>query len=322
MTPIVCVSETGSKYTLTDGHNSMARKRDIVAGVIIAVVVLGTLAVFGLMFVGMMSQTGDIGFAGFGGNVGVIEVFGIIDEEMGRPLIEQIDRWSDNDGVKALVIHINSPGGGVAISQEVYDAVARAREVKPVVASMASVAASGGYYIACAADRIVANPGTITGSIGVIFQFHTAEGLMDKVGLEMETVKSGELKDVGTYARDMNKEEELMLRSVVMDTYEQFVEAVAEGRGMEREEIYPLADGSIFTGLQAQNLGLVDTLGGLNEAVYMAADLANIKGEPRLMRPTKKRQITIFDLIGGVFQAARDGLSRELAGPELLYLYR
>jgi len=300
----------------------MARKRDVVAGIIIAVVMIGALGMFGLMFIGLMSESGDVSLGGFGDNVGVIEVFGVINEEMGRPLIAQLDRWTENDNVRAIVIHVNSPGGGVAISQEIYDAVKRAREAKPVVAAMASVAASGGYYIACAADRIIANPGTLTGSIGVIFEFHTAGKLLDKVGIGTETIKSGELKDVGSYSREMTKKEELMLRSVVMDTYEQFVDAVAEGRGMDRDEIYPLADGSVFTGLQAQNLGLVDTLGGLVEAIDLAADLSEIEGEPRVIRPRKKRDVSIFDLLGGVFQTMDSAVRGELSGPGLLYLYR
>lgn len=300
----------------------MARTRDVVVGVLIGVVFLGAFALFGLMFIGMLAESGEISFGGLGGNVGVVEVYGIIDEGMGRPIIELIDEWTEDSGIRAIVVHVNSPGGGVAISQEIYDAVKRARDVKPVVASMASVCASGGYYIACAADRVVANPGSLTGSIGVVFQFYTGDKLLDKVGLETETVKSGDLKDVGAFNRAMTEEERLMLRSVVMDTYEQFVQAVAEGRGLEAEQIYPLADGSIFTGLQAHNLHLVDTLGGLNEAIWLAADLANLEGEPRVVRPIKRRQITIFDLLGGVVNAVRTDIQRELTGPELLYLYR
>ncbi len=300
----------------------MAKKRDIVIGVIIAVVVFGGLAMFGLVFIGVMSQSGELSFAGLGGRIGVIEVFGTIDEEMGRPIIRQLDDWTENDNIRAIVVHVNSPGGGVAISQEIHDAISRARDVKPVVAAMASVSASGGYYISCAADRIMANAGTLTGSIGVIMSFHTAGDLLDRWGIGTETIKSGELKAVGTYSRDMTKKEELMLRSVVMDSYEQFVGVVAEGRGMEREEVYPLADGSIYTGLQAQNLGLVDTLGGLVDAVGLAAELANIDGEPRVVRPYKRREVSLFDLMGNLFETVESSVNSRLVGPELLYLYR
>lgn len=300
----------------------MAKKRDIIVGVIIIFSFVVAMGFMGLMFVGLMA--GDDGFeiGGFGGEVGVIELFGAIDEELGRTFIKQLDRWADKNSIEAIVIHINSPGGGVSISQEIYDAVKRAKEKKPVVAAMASVAASGGLYVACAADRIVANPGTVTGSIGVIFQFNTFRGLMDKIGIDAETIKSGELKDVGSPYRSMTKKEELMLRSVVMDTYEQFVGAVAEGRGMEIEQIYPLADGSIFTGLQAYNLGLVDSLGGLYEAIEIAAELAGLGDDPSIVRPFKRRKGSIFDLMGTILRKINVEIDRSVSGPQLLYLYR
>lgn len=300
----------------------MAKKRDIVVAVIIGGFFIIAIGLFALIFIGVMSTEGDIGFAGLGDKIGIVEMYGVINEESGRPVIKQIEKWADNSSIKALVIHINSPGGGVAISQEIYDAVIRASEEKPIVAAMASVAASGGYYIACAADRIIANPGTLTGSIGVIFQFHTAEGLLEKIGVGTETVKSGELKDVGSYSRSMTKKEELMLRSVVMDSYEQFVEIVAKGRGMTLEDVYPMADGSIFTGLQAYNLGLVDTLGGLKEAVDLAADLANMEGEPDVIRPRPEKNIGIFDLLGGIAKTVKNVIKEDQLGAQLLYQYK
>jgi len=300
----------------------MARKRDIIIGVIIAVVFIVALGLFGLIFIGLITQDGDIEFTGLGGNVGVVEVFGVMTESSGRPVIRQLDKWAENKSIKAIIIHINSGGGGVAISQEIYGAVKRASEKKPVVAAMASAAASGGYLIACAADRIIANPGTITGSIGVILEYHTFGELMDKIGIGTETVKSGELKDVGSYSRSMTKKEELMLRSVVMDGYEQFVKAISEGRGMEKDDIYPLADGSIFTGLQAYNLGLVDTLGGLKEAVDLAAELAGIEGKPKIVRPYKKKRIPILDLLGRLVDGISSTVSDEFTGPQLFYLYQ
>jgi len=300
----------------------MARKRDVVVGVIIAVVCVVTLGFFGLIFIGLLTEDGDIEFVGLGGNVGVVEMFGVITESSGRPVIKQLDKWADSRSIKAIIVHINSPGGVVSISQEIYGAIRRVREKKPVVAAMASVAASGGYYVACAGDRIIANPGTITGSIGVILEFHTFSELLEKLGIGSETIKSGEFKDVGTYTRSMTKKEELMLHSVVMDAYEQFVEAVSEGRGMEKDEIYPLADGSIFTGLQAFNLGLVDTLGGLKEAVDLAAELAGIEGKPKVVRPYKKKRLRILDLLGRFLEGINKTVSDEFCGPQLLYLYQ
>jgi len=300
----------------------MAQKRDIIIGVVIAFAFLMAIGLFGLIFIGFLSPTGDFEISGLGDNVGVVEVFGTIDETSGRKVVEQLDKWRKNNSIKAIVVHVNSPGGGVSISQEIYDAIKRAREEKPIVVAMASVAASGGYYIACAADRIVANPGTITGSIGVIFQFHTFKELMNKVGIGTETVKSGELKDVGSYSRDMTEKEDMMLRSVVMDTYEQFIEAVAEGRSMDKDEIYSFADGSIFTGLQAYNIGLIDTLGGLKEAIDLAADLAEIEGEPKVVRPYERKRLSFLDLLGGVLGGIGTSVKQELVGPQLMFLYQ
>ncbi|MCP4684312.1 MAG: signal peptide peptidase SppA [bacterium] len=300
----------------------MARKRDVV----IAVVIIGSFAVVSIFFlilmVGMFSGDGDLQFVGLGGSVAVVEMFGVMDEYSGRPVIRQLDRWEDNRSIKAVVIHVESPGGGVSISQELHDAILRIREEKPVVVAMGAVAASGGYYIACAADRVIANPGTLTGSIGTVMSFHTYKDLMEKLGIGMETIKSGELKDVGTYAREMTKREELMLRSVIMDGYEQFVEVVAEGRDMEKEEVYPLADGSIFTGLQAYNLGLVDTLGGLRDAIELAADLAELEGEPNVVRPRRRDQTSIFDLLGGFMGRFERQVQGTEVGPSLMYLYQ
>jgi protease-4 len=301
----------------------MARKRDVVVGIIIGFVFIVALVFFGLIFIGLMTREGDLELAGFGDNVGLIEIFGVMSESSGRPVIERIDKWADNSSIKAIVLHINSGGGQVAMAQELYGAVRRASEKKPVVAAMASVGASGAYYVSCAADRIVANPGTLTGSIGVILEFHTFGQLMDKIGVGTETVKSGKMKDVGSYSRSMTKEEELMLQSVIMDSYEQFVDAISEGRGMEKEDIYPLADGSIFTGLQAYNLGLIDTLGGLKEAVDLAAELAGIDGTPKVVRPYKKKRVPLLDLLGRLAETVDNTVAGEFSvGPQLLYLHR
>ncbi len=300
----------------------MAKKRDLIIGVVIVVSFLVAMGFFGLMLAGLFSAGDGLDIAGFGGDIGVIEMFGAITDESSAPIIKQLDKWGENSSIKAIVIHINSPGGGVAPSQEIYDAILRVREKKQVVASIASIAASGGYYIACASDKIIANRGSLTGSIGVILQFNTIEQLMQKVGVGIETVKSGELKDVGNYSRDMTEEEELMLRAVVMDTYEQFVEAVAEGRSMSKDDVYPLADGSVFTGLQAYNLGLVDTLGGLHEAIQLAADMAEIEGKPTVVRPLERKEIGIWDVLGGLARKLDNKVEEGLSGPQLLFLYK
>jgi protease IV len=301
----------------------MAKRRDIIVAIVIGASILVVLGMFALMMVGLMSSTDtDVRFGGLGDAIGVIDLSGVISEESGRPIVEQLDKWRKKSSVRAIVLHVNSPGGEVAISQEIYDAILRVREDKPVVVSMAGVAASGGYYVACAADRIVANPGTLTGSIGVIVSFHTFDKLMDKWGISTATVKSGELKDAGSYSKPMSEKDELMLQSVVMDTYEQFVGVVAEGRGLQKEAVYPLADGSVFTGLQAYNLGLVDQLGGFKEAVDLAATLANMEGEPEIVRPYKRETLGWGSLLGGVLGKIPEQVESYTAGPKLLYLFQ
>lgn len=303
----------------------MAKRRDIVI-----LVVLGLAFVFGMGLVGVFvlsSMGGGVaetdGWSSLSsGSVGLIEIYGVIDDNMALTTVKTLKRWSKAGNIKAVVLHINSPGGGVAASQEIFDAVRRVGENKPVVASLASVAASGGYYIACGADQIVANPGTLTGSIGVIFQFHTFQNLMDKVGIATETVKSGELKDVGNYSRSMTEHERTMMSGVVMDTYDQFVGVVAEGRGMTADEVYPLADGSLFTGRQAKEKGLVDNLGGLEDAINIAAQLAEIDEDPEIVRPYRRERVTVWDLMGGLLGKLPETLERSLSGPQLLYLYQ
>ncbi len=299
----------------------MARKRDIVIGVIIALSFILVVAFFGLAFVGVMMEGGEVGLGGFGDRIAVVEVFGVIEDA--EDVVSQLKKWGDADNVSAIVLHINSPGGAGAPSQEMYDEILRVREVegKIVVASMSSVAASGGYYIACAADKIIANPGTITGSIGVIMQVMTAEKLLTKIGISYEVVKSGELKDVGSMDRPMTENERRMLTAMVMDTYEQFVEAVADGRGMSKEEVYPLADGSVFSGRQAIDVGLVDTLGGFEDAVRYAAELAGIEGDPHTVKVPEPKK-GIFDMFSSLFSGAEQAASGLTSpGPRVLYLY-
>jgi len=300
----------------------MATRNEVIVISVIAAVFLVGLFGMGAIFLSSVWYGDDYDVTG-SGQVAVVEIFGpIYDPEWP---VRQLDRWREDNGIKAVVLHVNSPGGGVAASQEIYEAVQRLREdgEKIVVVSMESVAASGGYYIACAADMIVANPGTITGSIGVIMQYPTFGRLMDKIGVDYETIKSGELKDVGNMSRRMNQEEEEMLRSVIMDTYEQFVDVVSQGTEMDKKDIYPLADGRIYTGLQAYNLGLVDTLGTFHDAVQLAADLAGIDGKPETVKEIRRRE-GIFDVFANTMGAVRKAVTVEsyASGQQILYLYR
>lgn len=237
---------------------------------------------------------------GYKGGVGLVEVKGVILDS--EATVKTITDFIENDAVKALVVRINSPGGGVAASQEIYDALRRARKAGiPVVASMAGVAASGGYYIACAADSIVANPGTTTGSIGVIMRLLDYSGLLKKVGLRYNTIKSGRFKDIGDGSRPLRPEEQAYLQEFLDDAYVQFVDVVAQSRKMERTQVLQIADGRIYTGQQALELGLIDRLGTLEDAIELAAAMADLSGKPRLIRP-KKRKIGLTDLLFGDVQ--------------------
>ena len=204
--------------------------------------------------------------------------------------LKQLKSYVGNSSVKALVIRVNSPGGSVGASQELFEELKKAKEKgKRIVVSMGSVAASGGYYVACAADEIYANPGTITGSIGVIAEFPNIEGLMDKIGIRLETLKTGKFKDTGSAFRPMTEEEQNLLQEMLMDVYEQFVEAVAESRKMPIEDVKKYADGRIFSGRQALEYGFIDALGTQSDALKRAADLAGIEGKPRVIKKTRSR---------------------------------
>ena len=226
----------------------------------------------------------------FGGKegIGLVEVKGIILDS--QDTVKQLSDFKKNENVKAVVLRIESPGGVVGPSQEIYDAVKKLALKKKVVVSMGSVAASGGYYIAVPATKIFANPGTITGSIGVLMKFSNIEGLMDKIGMKAFTLKTGKYKDVGSPVRTMSDEDKAMLQSVIDSTHGQFVKAVAEGRKLPLEQVKALADGRIYSGEQALALKLVDNLGTMQDAIEEAGKLAGIKGEPHVITPPKKKK--------------------------------
>jgi len=255
-------------------------------------VILGVFLVFFTAVLALLAYLEGGEILSFPGErVALVEVEGIILDA--DDIVRQLKEHLENSAVKAVVVRINSPGGVVAPTQEIYDALGRLRdEGKPVVASLGSVAASGGYYIASAADQIVANPGTLTGSIGVIMQLTNLEGLFKKVGLRYEIVKSGKYKDIGSFSRPMTNEERAILQSLMDDVHDQFVEAVANGRGLDRTVVLSLADGRIFSGRQAKELNLVDELGGREEAIQAAASLAGITGKPKLLFPRRRFSIT------------------------------
>lgn len=249
-------------------------------GVGILVLFLGTIWV-------LIATVSEDGLPTGGAKVAVVEIEGIIVD--GTAAVRELREHADNPSIKAVVLRVNSPGGVVAPTQEIFAAIQRARKAgKPVVATLGAVAASGGYYVATAADRIYANPGTLTGSIGVVMQMANIEGLLKKVGVEYVVVKAGSYKDVGNFARTMSPEERRMLQALLDDVYSQFVDAVAEGRGLERSEVLAFADGRIYSGQQALALKMVDEMGGFEDAVEAAGKLANISGRPKLVYPRKR----------------------------------
>lgn len=242
-----------------------------------------TMIFISVMVVSVSGERMDYG----GEKVGVIEVTGaIIDSE---EVVGQIKEFREAEAVKSIVIRINSPGGGVGPSQEIYREIQKTVARKKVVASMGSVAASGGYYVAAAADHIVANPGTITGSIGVIMGYTNFEALMEKIGLQPVVVKSGEFKDMGSPVREMKAEERRLLEALTRKIHHQFIRDIAQGRGIDAGRVESIADGRIFTGEDAKEMGLVDRLGNFQDAVQWAGELGGIKGDVKTIYPEKER---------------------------------
>ncbi|HEY5765597.1 MAG TPA: signal peptide peptidase SppA [Candidatus Deferrimicrobiaceae bacterium] len=297
---------------MTEGSHSPGRKsgRPFLRG---CVVILAALAGFFLLL-GILSRME--GLSGIGaGKVGLVRITGLIAES--ESAIEQIRKFARDDSIQAIVLRVNSPGGGVGPSQEIYEEVRKLRGKKVVVTSMGALAASGGYYIACASEKIYANPGTITGSIGVIMNFVNVRDLVEKIGIRGMVVKSGEYKDIGSPVRDMKPGERRLLQGVIDNVHAQFVNAVAEGRGLDRKQVLAIADGRIFSGEQARELGLVDTLGNLQDAVEEAGRMAKIEGEPKLVLPPKKR-LSILELLR---DEAKSIIDETLSQPRFRFEY-
>jgi protease-4 len=230
-----------------------------------------------------------------GERVALIRVEGPILDS--KNTIDELKEHLKDPSIKAIIMRIDSPGGAVAPSQEIYEEVRKAATKKKIVVSMGSVAASGGYYIASPATRIVANPGTLTGSIGVIMEIPNFAGLMNKLGIKSEVVKSGRHKDIASVFRGIKKEDREILQNVLDNVHDQFILAVAEGRKMLLEDVRKIADGRIFTGEQALKVGLIDEIGNLEDAVKLAGKLSGIKGEPEVI--SKKERFSFTDLLKG-----------------------
>jgi protease-4 len=237
-----------------------------------------------------------------------------------KEIVRQFKKYRENKSVKAVLFRVDSPGGGVSASQEIYEEVRKTREEKPVVVSMGSVAASGGYYVSCGASKIVANPGTLTGSIGVIFQFLHFNQLMEKIGVDASTFKTGKYKDIGSPFRPTTADEQKFFDQLLADVYHQFVDVIVTERKMEKAKVLKYADGRVFTGRQAHEYGFVDTLGTFEDALGIAADLAGIEGKPRTVQERKRRSF-FQDFFGEAGAAVAELRNELLRQPILQYRY-
>ncbi len=289
--------------------------------VVLVVFLIGGAVLFGMMMLLLLPGARSDGLtAGFGPRVGVIELEGVIEDS--RWMVRRIEEFRKDDQVRAVVLRIDSPGGGVAPTQEIFEELLRLREQgKPVVVSMGSIAASGGYYLACAGDSVLANPGTLTGSIGVILEFADLQEVLRKVGVEFRVVKSGVYKDIGSPFREMTADERQLLQAMIEDVYQQFVEAVTDNRPLPRDSVLALADGRIFSGRQAAELGLVDRTGTYQEAIRVAGLMSGLGEEPRIVRPTRER-IPWRDLMTETAARLGDPVATVAGSPRLLYLFR
>lgn len=279
------------------------RKHPVIWGLFL-LLILGV--VFYLSFYNIGARSGKTKNFSLNDKIGVVTVKGVIADS--RETIEQLEDFGRDDSILAVVLRIDSPGGGVAASQEIYDAVLELKKQKKVVVSMGSVAASGGLLIACGADKIVANPGTITGSISAVMQFANVEELMKKIGLKASAVKSGKYKDIGSPLRGMTEEEKMIIQDLVDDIYNQFVDVIVRDRKISREKVMAIADGRIFSGRKAREYGLIDQLGDMASAAKLASQLSGKNGKYDLVFPTKKRA-SIFDY---VLEGAASQLSNSL----------
>jgi protease-4 len=281
--------------------------------------VLAVLVVFLVTIAAIESLLGQsVSFPAYGARVGLVRLEGPIYDP--SVILHDLEQMSGDPGVRAIVLRIDSPGGSASAAQEIYEYLLDVRESgTPLVASMGAIAASGGYYIACTADTIVANPATLTGSIGVIMSFTNLEELFGKIGMDFEVIKSGRYKDTGSWSREMTAEERELLQSTVDDIHAQFIEAVSASRGMTVEEVGAIADGRIFSGRQALGAGLVDRLGTLDDAIALAGRMGGLGDEPRVQEPVRRERLTLLDLVRS---AAGEVLGRGTTSSGAHFIFR
>jgi len=283
---------------------------------------LFVLAVFTLVYLSLRRGEGKETFGGFGDKIGVVDIEGVIIEP--KTVVSQLKKLAADDSVKAIVLHINTPGGGVAASQEIYQEVKRIRDQKkkPVVASIETVGASGGYYISAAANKIFADRGSVVGSIGAIAEWYNYGDLIHWAKMKDIVIKTGEFKDTGIPTRDLTPAEREYLQKLLENMSAQFIQAVAEGRKLKEEEVRALADGRVWTGEQAKPLKLIDELGDFQAAVDDTAKSVGIQGEPTLEHPEKQRRTLLDVLFGDVSEYLPDRAKLMQSNVGFYYLWK
>jgi protease-4 len=267
---------------------------------------LFVLAVFSLVYLTLRAGSNEAAFGGFGDRIGVVDLDGVILSP--QPVVGELKRFADDSSIKAIILHVNSPGGGVAASEEIYREVKRIREEKKkrVVVSIETVGASGAYYIASASNKIYADQGSIVGSIGVIAEWVNYGDLLKWAKLKSVVIKTGEFKDTGNPARDLTPAEQAYMQSLIDNMFGQFIQAVAEGRGMKFDDVKAIANGKVWTGKEALSMKLIDDTGDFEAAVKDTAKSVGISGEPTLVRPEKDRRTLLDLLMGDVSQYLPD----------------
>jgi len=291
-------------------------------GIFLSLVFIGLVfvAVSFIIFASALKRGGgEYISSGSGDKIAIVEINDVIMSS--EKTVEQIKKFREDKSIKAIILRINSPGGGVAASQEIYEEVKRTRESgKIIVVSMGSIAASGGYYIAVGSSLIIANPGTLTGSIGVIAQFISIKDLAEKLGISQTTIKSGSLKDAGSPFKQMNDSDKAYFQDVVDNSFMQFLDVVATERKMDKETLLKYANGRVFTGLQAKEYGLIDSLGTFEDAIRITSKMAGIEGEPRIVR--EKKRFSVFEeLLGSKIEDVTDIKNKLFDEPILQYKF-
>ena len=280
------------------------------------------LAVFALVYFTLRSEQKSSSFSSFGDKIAVVDLEGVILSP--KEMVEQLRKYGDDSSIKAIIIHVNSPGGGAAASEEIYREVLRIRDVKKkrIVASIETVGASGAYYVSSATNKIIADNDSIVGSIGVIAEWYNYEELIKWAKLKAIVLKAGEFKDTGSPVREMTPAERAYMQGLIDNMHAQFIDSVAKGRRMKLEEIKPLADGKVWTGEQAMPLKLIDQVGDFRAAVEDTAKSVGIKGEPTIVRPEKERKSVLDLLFGDASEYIPDPAKLMQANAEFYYLWK